>query len=128
MWSNGFLHNLEIYPVGNSRCGLSAGSLWRALHRLNPFSPPPVVRIVARRSGSWAIETETGRWHEVQLISGWIIGGGLCIGLYWKSDDGQRDLRLFAARCSYPELVSIRPVNRFKNGNNVLLYSVSSAQ
>ncbi len=90
MWSNGFLQTLEIYPAGRSPAGGSAHSYCRALRRFIPFSTPPVARIVAQPSGNWVLETEQGDRYEVRLIYGWIMGGGLSIGLSWKSCTGQR--------------------------------------
>ena len=89
MWSNGFLQTLEIYPAGRRTGGCSGHSICRALRRWNPFSTPLITRIVAQPSGYWVLETETGERHEVRLMGGWIIGSGLSIGFYWKSDDGR---------------------------------------
>jgi hypothetical protein len=89
MWCNGFLEILEIYPAGRWLGGLSGHSFCRVLRRFNPFSTPPITRIVAQQSGNWIIETEPGERLEVRLISGWIIGSGLSIGLCWKSSDGR---------------------------------------
>lgn len=90
MWYNGFLQILEIDPEG-CRAGKPARTAWpRRLWQMNYFYTSAVQRFVARPSGIWTIETEQGKRFEVRLASGWIIGNGLCMGLYWKSESGHR--------------------------------------
>ena len=90
MWCNGFLQNLDFDLAGPGSGGRPRARLIAQLRHLNPFSTPPITRIVARRSGRWLVEIEPGEQYDVHLMSGWVIGGGWCIGLYWKSDEGRR--------------------------------------
>jgi hypothetical protein len=93
MWSNGFLQTLEICPASRCAGGLFVNTFCHGVRRLNPFLTPMVTRIVAQPSGYWILETESGGRYEVNLNGGWIFGSGLCVGLYWKSDDGRQSFR-----------------------------------
>lgn len=90
MWYNGFLQNLDIDLARRDFGGFGRTAFARWLRRVSPFHTPVVTRLVARRTGSWFLETDSGECHDVRLVSGWILGGGICFGLYWKSDEGRR--------------------------------------
>jgi hypothetical protein len=90
MWCNGFLQILEIDLVGHRSGNWVRAGLPGRLRCVNYFYTSVVNRFAARPSGNWTIETEQGKIFEARLVSGWIIGNGLIMGLYWKSESGDR--------------------------------------
>lgn len=113
MWYNGFLQNLDIdlRPRGLSRTGQTFFIEW--IRQLMPFRSPVVNRIVARRSGSWLLETSDGQKIEASLAGGWIVGNGRYVGLYWESDEGSR-LRCWLAGWRHDAVTRRRFLVRLK--------------
>jgi hypothetical protein len=113
MWYNGFLQILEIKPEDGRPLDSIRRSLTRRFRRLNILRAPAVTRISARPSGQWTIETEYGDRCNADLISGWIMGYGWCIGLYWKSDSGKR-FRCWVAGSGHDAILIRRMIVRLK--------------
>jgi len=77
MWLNGFYQTLEFELPDPS------GTVRR-------FSGYRLRRIIAHASGRWSLDPGTGEYVDVEILHGWIGGGGRLVGLRWRSRDGRR--------------------------------------
>ena len=77
MWSNGFYQTLELELPDPS------GVVLR-------FSGSGIRRVIAHASGRWSLDLGQDACFEVELLHGWIGGGGRLVGLRWMSREGCR--------------------------------------
>jgi len=61
-----------------------------------------VERAVARPSGSWALFTTDGGCHEARLIGGWVLAGGVLLGLRWRGKNGRYLAAVTSVRLQAP--------------------------